>query len=164
MIGKEFYGNYIVYPNGIIYNINSKKELKQRIVNKYKVVTLFMNKKRKDFKVHRLVAVCFVSNLENKTFVNHIDGDKFNNNSENLEWCTHIENIKHAMENNLMNNKGELNPSSKLKKEDVNNIKKLYETKEYSHRGLAKKFKISKTQITRVINNKSWQYESNTQI
>ena len=156
MIAKELYGNYIIYPTGIVYNISSKKELKQRIVNKYKAVTLFINKKRKDFKVHRLVAMCFIDNKENKPFVNHIDGNKFNNNKENLEWVTHIENVKHAMENNLMNNKGESNPSSKLKKEDVSYIKKLYETKEYSHRGLAKKFKISKTQIGRVVNNKSW--------
>ena len=126
MIAKELYGNYIIYPTGIVYNID------------------------------RLVAMCFIDNKENKPFVNHIDGNKFNNNKENLEWVTHIENVKHAMENNLMNNKGESNPSSKLKKEDVSYIKKLYETKEYSHRELAKKFKISKTQIGRVINNKSW--------
>ena len=50
MIGKEFYWNYIVYPNGVIYSISSKKELKQRIVNKYKVVTLFMHKKEKILK------------------------------------------------------------------------------------------------------------------
>lgn len=164
MIGKEFYGNYIVYPNGIIYNVSSKKELTQRIVNKYKAVTLFIDKKRKDFKVHRLVALCFIDNPENKPFINHIDGNKFNNNKENLEWVTHIENVNHGISIGLINFKGELNPSSKLKNEEIKKIRDLYLTGEYSHRKLAKKFEISKTQITRIINNKSWRYGTNTQI
>ena len=156
MIGKEFYGNYIVYPNGVIYSLNSKKELKKRIVNKYEVVTLFQNKKRKDFKVHRLVAICFLENTENKPFVNHIDGNKLNNNISNLEWCTHRENIDHAMLNGLTEFKGEKNPSSKLKEHNVLEIKKLYSLKETSHRKLAKMFSISKTQIGRIIREESW--------
>ena len=85
MIGKEIYSNYIVYPNGVVYSICIKKELKQRIVNKYKVVTLYVDKKRKDIKVHRLVALNFLDNIKNKPFVNHIDGNKFNNDVSNLE-------------------------------------------------------------------------------
>lgn len=161
MIGKKF-NDYMVYEDGTIVNLRSNLELKQRIVNKYKVVTLFIDKRRKDFKVHRLVSICFVDNLKDKPFVNHIDGNKFNNNYTNLEWCTHIENVKHAMENNLTNNKGELNPASKLKKENVEDIKALYKTNKYSHRGLAKQFNISKSQITRIINNKSWRHEPNS--
>lgn len=156
MIGKEIYNNYIIYPNGVIYNTCIKKELKQRIVNKYKVVTLYINKKRKDIKVHRLVALSFLDNIENKPFVNHIDGNKLNNNVSNLEWCTHRENIDHAILNGLIDFYGEKNPSSKLKKEDILKIRSMYFSGNFSHRSLARKFSISKTQVGRIIRLESW--------
>lgn len=64
--------------------------------NGYVYVELSDNKKPKLIRVHRLVAIAFIPNQENKNAVNHKDGNKSNNCLENLEWCTNSENRQHA--------------------------------------------------------------------
>lgn len=51
--------------------------------------------------IHRLIAMTFIPNPENKKEVNHIDGDKLNNSVKNLEWVTPSENMEHALHNGL---------------------------------------------------------------
>jgi predicted 3-demethylubiquinone-9 3-methyltransferase (glyoxalase superfamily) len=57
------------------------------------------NKSRK--KIHRLVAESFIVNIDNKSQINHIDGNRWNNHWSNLEWCTSKENNEHAINNNI---------------------------------------------------------------
>lgn len=59
--------------------------------------------KRKD--IHRIIATLFCPDSPDAgEYVNHIDGNKDNNHSTNLEWCTHTENMKHAWGSGLMEN------------------------------------------------------------
>lgn len=94
--------NYIIYSDGKIYSLFTNRFLKfTKDKDGYYKVTLFFNKVRKDLRVHRVIAECFIDNVCNKLEVNHIDGNKDNNCVENLEWCTNTENIRHAIDNNL---------------------------------------------------------------
>lgn len=96
-----------------------QRVLKQKILRKDKTlrVSLYKEKICKDYLVCRLVASSFLeNNLNTKLTVNHKDGNRLNNNVENLEWLTLGDNIRHGFENGLYkqdkviikNKKGEL--------------------------------------------------------
>lgn len=67
----------------------------------YEAVCLRRDNANHHATVHRLVATMFCENPMLKETVNHIDGNKLNNNFNNLEWCTSRENTRHAFKNNL---------------------------------------------------------------
>lgn len=97
------YSNYSVSKNGEIRNDMTGK-IKSGRNNRYgySVVDLYSNGKRQTERVHRLVANTFIPNPENKSQVNHINGDKQNNSISNLEWCTASENMRHAFDIGLV--------------------------------------------------------------
>lgn len=100
-------GLYQVSNTGKIKSLNylnTKKEhlLKQSLTyDGYPKLALSKNGKKTNFDVHILVAKAFVHNPANKSQVNHIDGNKLNNNASNLEWCTPKENTNHAIKAGL---------------------------------------------------------------
>lgn len=86
----------------IHYNFCKGKILKiSKDINGYLHITLYKDANRKIFRVHQLVALCFIENPENKPQVNHIDGNKENNRADNLEYCTIRENHLHAYRTGL---------------------------------------------------------------
>lgn len=91
--------DYEVKEDGTIRNrFNGKvyKHITDRAGYK-RVYLTGTNSKRSNLAVHRLLAMTYIPNPDNKPCVNHIDGDKTNNNLLNLEWCTHKENTHHAI-------------------------------------------------------------------
>lgn len=87
---------YEVSSTGLIRNIKTGKVLRQHENNcGYKTVYLASHDCGKRVLVHRIVAGAFIKNPGNLPLVNHKDGNKLNNNVDNLEWCTHSWNQQH---------------------------------------------------------------------
>ena len=102
----DFASNYEVSNTGFVRNKSTKHVLKGRETkNGYLQVSLKIDKKNKFVNqyVHRLVASFWLDNIDNKDQVNHIDGNKKNNNVSNLEWVTAAENLDHKI--NILNKK-----------------------------------------------------------
>lgn len=88
---------YAISNKGNIINVKNGKQLKTRInKNGYLEVQLSTKGIRKNYRIHRLVGIVFLDNIENKPYINHKDGNKLNNNLYNLEWCTAKENDNHS--------------------------------------------------------------------
>jgi hypothetical protein len=127
----EIWKNIKDYPNYEISNLGNVKRLDKLKSNElvksgYYRTTLFKNQIGKHFFIHRLVALAFIDNLENKPQVNHINGIKTDNRLKNLEWVTRSENMQHAHKNNLVNIlKGEDDPKSKITNEQALKILRL---------------------------------------
>lgn len=91
-----------------LYQISDKGEIRRFLKNgsvkpvkprkgTYNTISLSKKGKPKSFTIHRLVATAFCERPEGTNEVNHIDGDKHNNNANNLEWVTKRGNLLHAM-------------------------------------------------------------------
>lgn len=157
----NFEGLYEISNFGRVKSLGNNKYKVDKIIkhciskNGYAYCTLWINCKQKKYKIHRLIAIHFIPNPENKPFINHIDSNRMNNSIENLEWCTQKENIHHAINNGRMDFNGEKNPSAKLNKSDVYNIKKLHNNL-VSIKDLSTKYSVSDVSIRNIINDKTW--------
>lgn len=94
--------HYFITKSGTIvsYCHGKRKQLKPYINSSGYLMVSLSN--RKKLCIHKLLAVHFIPNPENKKQVNHKDGNKLNNTLDNLEWTTPSENMKHAFENGLI--------------------------------------------------------------
>jgi len=103
LVNDLFDGKYLVNCDGDVKRaVQSKFHKSDNIkpfINKYGYVEYQLsdkNNKRRHIQAHRIVAIMFMDNPLNKKYVNHLDGNKLNNNISNLEWCTASENELHS--------------------------------------------------------------------
>lgn len=86
----------------------------------YPEVKIRLNGKSRNKTIHRLIAIAFIDNPNGYPHINHKDGDKTNFAIENLEWCTHLQNMRHAFASGLIIRKPQ---SYEKQKRRVRNIK-----------------------------------------
>lgn len=142
------YDRYTLYENGDIENIKTGKLLKNNAdYDGYALITLYNGFKGKTHKVHRLVAENFILNPDNKPEVNHIDGNKQNNNVSNLEWVTRIENARHSVD---VLGKGQNHV--KIKRDDFPKIFEMYQT--MSCAKIARIYKVNRCTIHNILSGK----------
>lgn len=156
----EVKDRYYINRKGELYTNDGKDKMKDALKNGYvKNCLILKSGGQRSYFRHRLVMICFnkVEDYE-KLQVNHIDGNKTNNNLNNLEWCTNQENHVHALEIGLaIPLKGEDNPASKLKEEQVIDIiQDLLNHVPYSI--ICKKYGCSKSTISAIKNKRNWTY------
>lgn len=128
-IWKEIAGFEGIYQISSRGNIKSFKGSKSGRVlsNKnskggYLSVVLSYNGRRRYTRIHTLVAEAFLKKKSGQTEVNHIDGNRQNNDISNLEWCTHSHNIRHSVLNNKNHVAGLINYNRFIKPKKINQL------------------------------------------
>ena len=140
-------GREVIYSNGRVVKYESKI-LKTN--NKYQRPTTLLTKDKKTTtkNIHELVAQAFIGERPEGYHICHIDGDITNNELSNLRYDTVSENqidiYRHGRKN------------GKLSLEQVLEVRKLYATGKYTHRGLSKEYQISPRQIGNIVTRKSY--------
>ena len=139
---------YYIHDDGAIFNSKTLRFIKPQSNGRYLKVTLSINGKERQFLVHRLVAKAFIPNPQNKPEVNHINGNRYDNRVENLEWVTASENQIHAVKTNLKKHGTDL-WNGKFAKEQVLEIIRRKHNGE-SCRKLGKEYGVDATTISAI--------------
>lgn len=130
----------------------------------YKVVTLYRHGKGLTQPVHRLVAIAFLPNPENKPEVNHKDANPSNNRVDNLEWCTRQENSDHAHQmgridySNRDHAKGVRNGNSKLTEDLVKEIKQRVLVSGESCLSVSKDYGVTYQTVCNIKTGRVWKH------
>lgn len=155
--------NYMISSESRVLNKTTLKMVSVSIhQHMFRVVRLWKNNTSRLFKIYRLKAIHFIPNPNNKKFVNHIDGNRLNEDLDNLEWATASENMKHAFAAGL--SKGNFkkgaggfklgSPERKLTNDDVLLLRRWYKSGFYDETKISKVFNVTGPYATRIATRK----------
>lgn len=149
-----FEESYSISWDGYKVFNKKRKSYKKISINDdgYLFVTLWKGGKRKNIKIHRIIAEIFKPNPNLLKTVNHKNGNKTDNRLINLEWCTNEDNLKHAHITGLMHQKGERNSSAKLNWDQVKEIR----ASKLNSVQLSKIYPVSESTIRHIRQNRIW--------
>ena len=154
--GKET--DYLCNDLGQVFSLKRghKLELTYNLLwHGYYMCYLYVDGKRHDLLLHRIIASTFVSNPSNKKQVNHKNGIKTDNRAVNLEWVSQSQNIKHAYDNKLMTKTFKDCYNALLSEEQVRQIRIMIKNK-MKQRSIANIFNVSEQIISRIKRNKGY--------
>lgn len=136
------------------------KILKPQINSRgYYHVRLYKKGIQSTIRIHSLVAKAFLKKDRIRKFVNHKDGNKFNNNMTNLEYMTTSENHRHAFRNGFrISVKGSQHNQAKLTEKQVIEMREKHKTGNYKYRELSKIYKINESTAWQIINYQRWKH------
>lgn len=143
----------IFFPNGGSRYMKGSI-MKLHVRGLYLRVGLVFGGKQCKFSVHKLVADAFVDGYFEGAQVNHIDGDKFNNNASNLEFCTASQNVFHAYDTGL-SPFGSDRWNAKLSEADVLDIRRMIDSG-HTQVSVAQMFSVSRRAVRAIIGGKTW--------
>lgn len=143
---------YEVSDSGLVRDIRTGKERKGS-ANNLGYFTIWLTRGggvKTNYRVHRLVAIAFVANPDGLREVNHKDLVKANNAASNLEWISRTDNMRHAAQFGAYH--AGVNPRCihKLSVADVIEIRRRYDNKEQSTKGIARDFDVAPSTIERI--------------
>lgn len=160
---ENFEGYYEVSNHGEIKSLkrlikhngskNGFQKIREKILRQrtgphgYKSVILSKDAVHSTFLVHRLVATAFCSNPFKKEQVNHIDGNKMNNNAENLNWVTQSENVKHTYQKIGHKQLGVNHRQAKRTDEEIKECIQLYKTGNFTKVRLGEMYEVSESTV-----------------
>ncbi len=124
----------------------------------YLLISLCKDGTAKRTFVAHLVARTFIENPNDYPQINHLNGIKTDNRVENLEFCTHHQNMLHARRTGLIEQDGEKSTSSKLTEKQVREIYFLWVFKKLKRKEIAKKYGICAPYVRSIANKKVWKH------
>ena len=147
----------IVNSLGVSRNIRGIILKQNNLRNNYLGVSLAKNGGKKTFAVHKLVIRTFNPLKDEGNFVcNHIDCDRQNNHTDNLEWVTIGENNRHSYLHGNQSRKGDRHNNKKICQKDAEEIRKLSHETNMTQKEIGAEFNISAPMVSNIINNKNW--------
>jgi hypothetical protein len=155
----DYEGLYQVSNEGRIRRNKNGHILNHRFMDTgYDRCVLYKKGNPKTLMVHRIVALSFIDNKDNKPIINHKDSNPKNNNVENLEWVTAKENTWHSINKGRQCLWGEKHPSALIKEKDARLMIKLCSEYAIKRKAVAIIFGVKRHIVDMLMTNRSWKH------